>query len=71
MPAAVLLETGLLEDGNCDYAQGMAKFFDQSCVPGAKSPKYDKDDKNPDTLCALCIGDGKQYRANIFLLFSV
>ncbi|XP_072017107.1 melanotransferrin-like [Amphiura filiformis] len=33
-------------------------FFLQSCVPGAKTSRYDPNGDNPDNLCELCIGVG-------------
>ncbi|KAK7067218.1 Antigen p97-like protein [Halocaridina rubra] len=57
IPVVTLLEAGLLESGNCNYAGEMGRFFSSSCVPGAKDPKYDPNGTNPDNLCDLCVGN--------------
>lgn len=57
IPVVTLLEAELLENGNCDYAGELGRFFSSSCAPGAKDPKYDPAGTNPDSLCDLCVGN--------------
>lgn len=56
IPIVTLLEAGLLKKGNCKYAHEMGGIFTASCVPGAKSPQYDPNGDNPESLCQLCVG---------------
>ncbi|XP_047479636.1 transferrin-like [Penaeus chinensis] len=57
IPVVTLLEAGLIQPGNCDFAGEIGKFFSQSCAPGAKDSNYDPQGTNPDSLCDLCIGN--------------
>ncbi|XP_076036102.1 uncharacterized protein LOC143022049 [Oratosquilla oratoria] len=57
MPIATLREQGLISKRSCDFPTEIGKFFNASCAPGAKLPKYDPFKTNPESLCELCVGE--------------
>ncbi|KAG1677416.1 Transferrin [Nymphon striatum] len=58
IPVGLMIEQGLIQPEECGYAKAVAEYFSGgSCAPGAKSLKYDPYGDNPDSLCALCMGD--------------
>ncbi|CAL4096527.1 unnamed protein product, partial [Meganyctiphanes norvegica] len=59
MPVAALREQNLL-DASCDFAGTVGRFFNASCVPGAKLTAYDVHGTNPENLCQLCVGDNNK-----------
>lgn len=65
-----LLEAGLIQPGNCDFAGEVGKFFSQSCAPGAKDSNYDPQGTNPDSLCDLCIGNDGEHRKPSHFVFQ-
>ncbi|KAG1940982.1 melanotransferrin [Pimephales promelas] len=49
IPLGYLIDTGMMSVMGCDIPQGVADFFEASCIPGAKD--------DPASLCQLCVGD--------------
>ncbi|KAK9973321.1 hypothetical protein ABG768_024057 [Culter alburnus] len=49
IPLGYLIDNGMMSAMGCDIPQGVADFFDASCIPGAKD--------DPASLCQLCVGD--------------
>ncbi len=59
VPVGFLISRGDIEvDSNCDIPQGVGAFFSESCASGSKEEKNDPEGTNPNSLCALCIGEG-------------
>ncbi|CAH3161924.1 unnamed protein product [Pocillopora meandrina] len=44
----------MTQDASCNPYVSAGKYFKQSCVPNVKNPDIDKNNDNPDNLCALC-----------------
>lgn len=57
IPVVTLQKAGLLENGDCDFAGQIGRFFNGSCAPGSKDPTYDPNGTNPTSLCDLCVGN--------------
>ncbi|XP_054646098.1 melanotransferrin isoform X2 [Dunckerocampus dactyliophorus] len=53
MPIGYFIDQGYMSVMGCNIPQGVARFFNASCVPGANEAG------DPVSLCQLCIGDGK------------
>ncbi|XP_040896525.1 melanotransferrin [Toxotes jaculatrix] len=52
MPLGYLIDQGYMSVMGCNIPQGVANFFNASCIPGANEAG------DPDSLCQLCRGDG-------------
>ncbi|XP_041791197.1 melanotransferrin [Chelmon rostratus] len=52
MPVGYLIDQGYMSVMGCNIPQGVANFFNASCVPGANKAS------DPPSLCQLCKGDG-------------
>uniref|UniRef100_A0AAX7V7V0 Serotransferrin n=1 Tax=Astatotilapia calliptera TaxID=8154 RepID=A0AAX7V7V0_ASTCA len=50
MPIGYLIDQGYMSVMGCNIPQGVANFFNASCIPGATQGE-------PQSLCQLCIGD--------------
>uniref|UniRef100_A0A8B9K949 Serotransferrin n=1 Tax=Astyanax mexicanus TaxID=7994 RepID=A0A8B9K949_ASTMX len=50
MPVGYLIDSGKMSVMGCKVTEGVADFFNASCVPGAVN--------EPSSLCQLCAGDG-------------
>nr|AKZ20815.1 melanotransferrin 2 [Holothuria glaberrima] len=60
VPIGLLIKNGVITvNEDCDVPEAVGDFFEQSCVPGAKSSKYDPDGTNPSSLCDLCVGENE------------
>ncbi|XP_043926112.1 otolith matrix protein 1-like isoform X2 [Protopterus annectens] len=57
VPIGSLVTTNQLLVENCDILTAVGNFFNQSCVPGIKSSKYNLGGTFPENLCKSCIGD--------------
>ncbi|KAK2835196.1 hypothetical protein Q5P01_015680 [Channa striata] len=53
MPIGYLIDQGYMSVMGCNIPQGVANFFNASCIPGANQAV------DPPSLCQLCKGDGK------------
>ncbi|KAF1385403.1 hypothetical protein PFLUV_G00107390 [Perca fluviatilis] len=53
MPLGYLIDQGYMSVMGCNIPQGVAHFFNASCIPGASEPG------DPGSLCQLCKGDDK------------
>ncbi|XP_029285599.1 melanotransferrin [Cottoperca gobio] len=53
MPLGYLIDQGYMSVMGCNIPQGVANFFNASCIPGANQ------EGDPASLCQLCIGDNK------------
>ncbi|KAM4548932.1 melanotransferrin [Odontesthes bonariensis] len=51
MPLGYLIDQGYMSVMGCNIPQGVANFFNASCIPGANQPG------DPESLCELCKGD--------------
>ncbi|KAM7409803.1 hypothetical protein PAMA_001344 [Pampus argenteus] len=51
MPLGYLIDQGYMSVMGCNIPQGVANFFNASCIPGANEPG------DPASLCQLCRGD--------------
>uniref|UniRef100_A0A8C2YVG2 Serotransferrin n=1 Tax=Cyclopterus lumpus TaxID=8103 RepID=A0A8C2YVG2_CYCLU len=51
MPLGYLIDQGYMSVVGCNIPQGVAHFFNASCIPGANEVG------DPASLCELCIGD--------------
>ncbi|KAL1488017.1 hypothetical protein ABEB36_015392 [Hypothenemus hampei] len=56
-PLYTLLSKGLIQKTDCPYPKALSKFFDSSCLPGSKDPKWNLDEPIAEKLCSLCSGD--------------
>ncbi|MED6280982.1 hypothetical protein CHARACLAT_016745 [Characodon lateralis] len=52
MPLGYLIDQGYMSVMGCNIPQGVANFFNASCIPGANNVG------DPASLCELCKGDG-------------
>ncbi|XP_042339685.1 melanotransferrin isoform X2 [Plectropomus leopardus] len=52
MPLGYFIDQGYMSVVGCNIPEGLAHFFNASCVPGANQPDH------PASLCELCAGDG-------------
>ncbi|XP_008304829.1 melanotransferrin, partial [Stegastes partitus] len=52
MPLGYFIDQGYMSAMGCNIPQGVANFFNASCIPGANEPG------DPASLCQLCKGDG-------------
>ncbi|MEQ2162123.1 hypothetical protein GOODEAATRI_016574 [Goodea atripinnis] len=52
MPLGYLIDQGFMSVMGCNIPQGVANFFNASCIPGANNVG------DPASLCELCKGDG-------------
>ncbi|XP_070764681.1 melanotransferrin [Enoplosus armatus] len=52
MPIGYLIDQGYMSVMGCNIPQGVGRFFNASCIPGANGPG------DPPSLCQLCKGDG-------------
>ncbi|XP_077440935.1 melanotransferrin [Vanacampus margaritifer] len=52
MPIGHFIDQGHMSVMGCKFSQGVAQFFNSSCVPGANEAG------DPPSLCQLCYGDG-------------
>ncbi|XP_074525121.1 melanotransferrin [Halichoeres trimaculatus] len=50
MPIGYFIDQGYMSVMGCNIPQGVANFFNASCIPGATG--------DPESLCQLCKGDG-------------
>lgn len=53
-PVGLLIEIEAMQWKECNPYQSVGEYFQQSCVPGALSKKYNPEDTNPISLCAIC-----------------
>lgn len=53
-PVGFLIGYGVMQFKDCSPYQSSAAFFQESCVPGALSRKYNPDGNNPINLCGIC-----------------
>ncbi|XP_069560855.1 melanotransferrin [Brachyistius frenatus] len=53
MPLGYFIDQGYMSVMGCNIVQGVANFFNASCIPGANQPG------DPASLCQLCKGDGR------------
>jgi len=53
-PVGLLIGYDVMAWKACNPYQSSAEFFQESCVPGALSNKYNPDGDNPTSLCAIC-----------------
>ncbi|KAM6921469.1 melanotransferrin [Xenentodon cancila] len=51
MPIGYLIDQGYMSVMGCNISDGVANFFNASCIPGANQPG------DPASLCELCRGD--------------
>ncbi|CAK6971351.1 melanotransferrin [Scomber scombrus] len=51
MPLGYLIDQGYISVMGCNIPQGVANFFNASCIPGANEPG------DPASLCERCVGD--------------
>ncbi|XP_065062661.1 melanotransferrin-like isoform X1 [Rhopilema esculentum] len=58
MPVGTLMSKGLMKCVNDNQYASVAAFFNASCAPGAKDPKYNPEKAGADNLCSLCTGAG-------------
>lgn len=56
-PLSALIKLNLINRTDCPYPKALAKFFSQSCLPGAKDERHGVAESDADKLCALCGGD--------------
>ncbi|XP_076582460.1 melanotransferrin [Chaetodon auriga] len=52
MPIGYFIDQGYMSVEGCKISQGVARFFNASCIPGANEAG------DPSSLCQLCKGDG-------------
>nr|XP_057930055.1 melanotransferrin [Doryrhamphus excisus] len=53
MPIGYFIDQGYMSVMGCNIPQGVAQFFNASCIPGANEAG------DPASLCQLCVGDRK------------
>ncbi|XP_070817420.1 melanotransferrin [Chaetodon trifascialis] len=53
MPIGYFIDQGYMSVEGCKISQGVGRFFNASCIPGANEAG------DPPSLCQLCKGDGK------------
>ncbi|XP_071808080.1 melanotransferrin-like [Asterias amurensis] len=59
VPVGFLITRGdIVVTETCDIPQAVGEFFSESCASGSKEEKNDPDGTNPESLCALCAGEG-------------
>ncbi|TNN55283.1 Melanotransferrin [Liparis tanakae] len=51
MPLGYLIDQGYMSVMGCNISEGVANFFNASCIPGANAAG------DPASLCQLCVGD--------------